>query len=243
MGGTGADLATMQQLGLAFSKRYPDVTVKILPSLGSSGGIKALHDSRLDIALTSRDLKPEEKQPSIQSKLYAYTPFIFVATPGYAKQTVSLINVQKIYDASLPYWPDGRAARVVLRPPGDSDSQILKNSIDGFSRVLLKAYQRKGKIIAFTDQESADYVERMAGAVTTSSLSLIKAEKRNLMPLVFDGIEPTVENLKNGHYKLKKSLYFVFSTNPAEHVKHFIEFMKSDVAQRILLETGHLSVP
>lgn len=243
MGGTGADLATMQKLGVEFSKRYPDVTVKTLPPLGSSGGIKALCASRLDIALTSRDLKPEEKKSNIQSKLYAYTPFIFVATPGYAKQTVSLTNLQKIYDASFSYWPDGRAARMVLRQPDDVDSTILKNSIDGFSRALQKAYQRKGKVVAFTDQESADYVERMSGAITTSSLSLIKAEKRNLMPLVFDGIEPSVENLKNGRYKLKKSLYFVFSTTPSEHVKNFMAFMKSDVVQKILLETGHLSIP
>jgi len=242
MGGSGTDLGTMQQIGQAFSKRYPDVTVKIFPSLGSSGGIKALGASRLDIALTSRDLKPKEKRPNIQSKLYAYTPFIFVATPDYARQNVSLINLQNIYDASSPYWPDGRAARIVLRPSSDSDIKILKNSIEGFTKVLQKAYQRKGKIIAFTDQEAADYAERMSGAVTTSSLSLIKAEKRNLMPLMIEGIEPSVENLKNGRYKFKKSLYFVFSTNPSEHVQHFMEFMKSDTAQRILLETGHLSV-
>lgn len=63
------------------------------------------------------------------------------------------------------------------------------------------------------------------------------------MPLVFDDIEPSVENLKNGRYKLKKSLYFVFSTSPSEQVKNFMAFMGSGVAQRILLETGHLSVP
>lgn len=243
IGGSGADLGTMKLLGTAYSELYPDVTVKVMPSLGSTGAIKALKASRLDLATTSRPLKTSEKTPLIQSALYAYTPFIFVATPSYAQQTVSVAQLQKIYDGSHPYWPDGRASRAILRPDNDSDPRILKASLEGFSETLIKAYQRRVKLVAFTDQESADYVERIPGALGTSVLSLIKSEERNLKPLDLEGVEPTVENMKNSRYKMKKNLYFVFSAQPSMQLKRFLSFVKSTKAQQILLETGHETVP
>src|SRR3990172_6672787 len=41
LGGTGGSLATMRILGDAFSKANPGTRLKIVPSLGSTGGIEA----------------------------------------------------------------------------------------------------------------------------------------------------------------------------------------------------------
>lgn len=40
IGGTGGDLGTMRQLGEAFTAKHPGVTVEVLPSLGSGGGVE-----------------------------------------------------------------------------------------------------------------------------------------------------------------------------------------------------------
>lgn len=239
IGGSGADLGTMKLLGKEFTKLYPNIKVKVLPSLGSGGGVKALMANRLDLAVTSRELKAKEKRPNIQSLLYANTPFVFVSTPDYANQSVTIETLQKIYEGSQPFWPDGRQARAILRPPSDSDSKLLKSYLPGFSQALKNAYQRRAKLVAFTDQESADAVIRIPGAVGTSVLCLVKSEGRNLSPLTIDGVEPTVENLKNGRYKMKKPLYAVVSTDPATKVQNFLSFLQSDIGQKILSDTGH----
>ena len=60
LGGTGADLETMRVLGEAFEKANPGITIEVLPSLGSGGGIKALLAGVIDLALTARPLtKPQ----------------------------------------------------------------------------------------------------------------------------------------------------------------------------------------
>ena len=43
--GTGATLGTMQALADAFARKQSAAAIEVLPSLGSSGGIKALADS------------------------------------------------------------------------------------------------------------------------------------------------------------------------------------------------------
>jgi phosphate transport system substrate-binding protein len=52
IGGTGTARAAMKLLGQQFRKKHPDITIIVLPSLGSSGGIKAL-SGKLDVTLSS----------------------------------------------------------------------------------------------------------------------------------------------------------------------------------------------
>ncbi len=62
IGGTGAALGTMRILADQFVRKRPDISVVIPDSLGSGGGIKAVLAGALDIALSSRQLKPKEQK-------------------------------------------------------------------------------------------------------------------------------------------------------------------------------------
>src|SRR4030042_5692958 len=54
IGGTGAAVGTITQVAAAFQKRHPDVRFMFPPSLGSSGGIKAVIAGALDVGFGSR---------------------------------------------------------------------------------------------------------------------------------------------------------------------------------------------
>jgi len=77
IGGTGAALGTMQLLGEVFGARHPDIRIKIVPNLGSAGGIQAAAGGAIDLAVTSRPLKQDELKLGTSELEYGRTPFVF----------------------------------------------------------------------------------------------------------------------------------------------------------------------
>src|SRR6185503_5838146 len=115
IGGTGNALGTMRALGDAYSKRNPGAKVTVLPSLGSGGGIKAVADGAIDIGVSSRPLKEEERQLGLVENEYARTPFVF-AVPAKSKViAISSGQLADLYSGRTEAWPDGNRVRLVLR--------------------------------------------------------------------------------------------------------------------------------
>ncbi len=243
IGGTGTDLGTFKLLIEEFSKSHPHDEIKILPSMGSSGGIKALKHQKIQLALTSRPLKSTEISSELQIIHYADTPLVFAVADTLVQQNVSKSQVNHIYTGTLKQWPDGSPVRPILRPFQDSDSKILINTMSEFQTSFIRSYQRRGIPVALTDQDSADMIASVPGAIGTSTLSLILSENRPIKALKLDGIAATIENLINKTYPMYKKLYFVYNeNNKPQIVDAFIHFIYSEKGQSILLNTGHLTI-
>src|SRR4051812_2150580 len=61
IGGTGMALAAMQQVGESLTAADPSMRVEMLPSLGTPGGLRALAERAIDIAVIGRSLNAEER--------------------------------------------------------------------------------------------------------------------------------------------------------------------------------------
>lgn len=67
--GSGANLAIVRLLAKEFQKSYPQITINVPDSIGSSAGIKAAADQAISIGLISRSLKDKEKSWGLRSFL------------------------------------------------------------------------------------------------------------------------------------------------------------------------------
>jgi phosphate transport system substrate-binding protein len=56
VGGTGIALAALQQVGASLTAAEPGIRVDVLPSMGTPGGIKALVEGAIDVAVVARAL-------------------------------------------------------------------------------------------------------------------------------------------------------------------------------------------
>ncbi|MEO8332586.1 MAG: substrate-binding domain-containing protein [Gallionella sp.] len=240
IGGTGADLGTMQLLADAIRKHSPDTKINIQPSIGSSGGISAVLAGALDIAISSRPLKDDERAKGAQEWLYARTPFVFATEQQLPQTQLTLKEIIGIYDGSLTKWKDGTTIRIILRPETETDTALLKKYIPGMEAAMGKAYLRRGPPIATTDQDAADKIQQISGAVGSSTLALILGENRPLKALAINGIAPTLENLANGTYSMTKPLYLITGAHLTAEAKRFVDFMRSKEGATILQHTGHL---
>ncbi|MBI5014796.1 MAG: substrate-binding domain-containing protein [Deltaproteobacteria bacterium] len=239
--GCGTDLATFRLLGEAFRKVHPDTRVEVLPSLGSAGGIKAVAAGALDLGLSTRPLTGEEGRQGVTAVPYARTPLV-VAVPRRSRTTdVTTRQLADLYAGVTRTWADGTPVRLVLRPATDTDTSLLMTLSPEVSAAVARALAREGLVVAATDQEAADTLEKVPGALGSTTLALIRAEGRRLTPLRLNGVTPSPEAVGSGRYPLAKTLYLVLGPSPAG--RRFLAFLGSPEARRILEETGHVPLP
>ncbi len=239
LGGTGGALGTMQQLADAYALSHPGVRVQVLPSLGSSGGIKAVLAGAIQIAVSSRPIKEAELKRGALVVEYARTPFVFATSVPARVDGISTAELVEIYGGRISSWPDGRRIHLVLRPAGDSDSDLLKSISAAMREAGEAAEMRKGMLFGVTDQEAADLLEKTPGSLGTSTLAQILSERRRLKPLKLDGAEPSPANIANGSYPLHKSMFLVTGPASSAAARDFVDFVRSAAGREILERQGH----
>ena len=229
----------MELLGQAYAKAQPDAKITVLPSIGSSGGIKALLAGAIQIAVSSRPLSEAESRAGAVAVEYGRTPFVF-ATAASSKVTgITTQNLLDFYAGKVDQWPDGSKVRLVLRPIGDSDNDTIKSLSPAMREAMSAAERRKGMVFTVTDQETASSIENITGAMGPSTLALLLSEKRTLKALALDGVVPGAQTIANGSYPLYKPLLMVSGPKTPPEAQAFITFVRSAAGREILQQTGH----
>lgn len=239
IGGTGAALATMRALGEALQKSRPDVKIVIVPGLGSSGGRKALLGGAIDLAVTSKGGKGEEKLEGAIATLYGKTPLVFATSTKNPASALTSQQIVDIWNGKIPAWPDGQRLRLVLRPAADSDTDVLKTLAPAMEQAIKSALSQQGMRMAITDGDSADAIETLQGALGTSTLALIISEKRSLKALALNGVTPSPKSIADGTYPLVKSMYLLTGSKPSQAAQEFASFVRSARGREILGQLGH----
>lgn len=244
IGGTGGGLAIITRLAAEYKRNHPavtvkrTVTVKVLPSLGSAGGIKALTAGALDLAITAI---PADKASGLVSMAFGRTPFVFATAKSRPLSGVTMREVEDLYSGRTSKWPDGSRSRVVLRPATEYDISLLKSMSPEMDRSISGALAREGMIIGVTDHDNADAIETVPGAVGAITLGQLLAEERKLKPLALNGIKPGLDTLANGSYSYSKSYYIITRPQPGPLVSSFLDFVRSATAKKILTGAGYLA--
>jgi phosphate transport system substrate-binding protein len=239
MGGTGSSIGLLQQVGDEFAAAVGGVKVDVVPSLGSSGGIRALADGKLNIAVSARPLKPAEAAKGLRQVLVLRTAYV-LATSHRKPNELKTVDLPKIFAAGKPAWADGTPIRLILRPRSETDTQLLGRLFPGMDKAIEDLRRRAEVPIAATDQDNADKAERMPGSLTGTTLTQLTTEHRRLQVVALDGVAPTLANFENGSYRFAKHLYFIVRSNDVPLAQKFITFLNSPQGEKALRETGTL---
>lgn len=240
IGGVGSALGTMKLLASAFEKRHPGTKVEVLSSIGTKGALKAVPEGGVDIGLAGRMLTDEESL-GLSVIEYARTPFIFVTRKEMKEEGLTTEEIVKIYMEKKDTWSGGERIRWILHPPDDPDSLIVKSLSPEVEKALDNALSRRGILIALTDQENLDLIEKTPGAMGYTTLTQIISEKRPVKALSLNGVLPSVKTLKDGSYPICKPLIMVTKKGASGKVKKFIDFVMSKAGAGILKNTGNMT--
>ncbi len=238
--GTGSGTGGMQILANTYMRAHPGVRIEVLPAIGSGGGIRAVIDGRLDLAVSNQPANDKETaQRPLQSLPYARTPFVVAAHRELGVRALSLDQLAGLYADGGASFPNGKRARPVLRLADATDTELLKAFGPQVRAAVERAMTRRGMLDAATDTECADLIERTPGAFGPATLAQIESEKRPLVALTIGGLEPTLANLASGRYPHQKRLVLVLPTQPAAAVQRFADYVQSPAARQLLAAAGH----
>jgi phosphate transport system substrate-binding protein len=197
IGGTGSALGLVHALGdLAAARDLPPW--RLLPSLGSEGGLRALAARRLDIALTLQEASPGD--PALQRLVLARTPVVLVTQGGGPARHLSADQAVRLLSGEDPAWPDGSPARPVLRPPREREWLALPPAAEALARIAGGPHRRTGQVVAATAQENIAALVGIPGSIGVVTLGQLLAERADLQVVALDGLVPGLDALRAGRW-------------------------------------------
>lgn len=241
--GTGSAIGVIERLGHAFEKAHPGQRIQLLPSVGSSGAVRAVAGGALDLGLSGRALRPDEQALGVRAIAFARTPFILAVGPQTSATRIGLADLARIYRGEMERWPDGERVRAVLRPASDADTAYLRTLSPELGAAVDAAHARSGMLMAITNQECDEIIGRTPGSIGPSTLAQLRTDARGLRALWWEGIEPTVANMSAGIYPLAKPLYLVLPREPSPAARQLLAFLASPQGRSILEEAGCQPLP
>ncbi len=229
-----------------FNMMQDNYTVNV-KSGGSGVGIVDVAEGRSDIAMTSREIKLQEKQryetPTIS---FIEQPVAFdaiclvVSEEVYDSGIASLTRdeVRRIYSGSISNWailggPDAEIFAIGRRPGSGTR--------DTFNEVIMGSREAETPGVAYDSGESSEVkfsTRRSENAIGYMGYSFVMTGDASVISL--DGVAPTIDNIKNGTYPLARSLYFVTLGQPSTGASAFIDYVLSPAGAQIATENGFI---
>jgi phosphate transport system substrate-binding protein len=237
VGGTGMALAAMRQLGDSLTAFDPSLRVEVLPSLGTPGGLRALDERAIDVAVVGRPLKAEEKAKGAAEAACMNTALVFASSHP-APSGLNQADLPGVYANASPTWPDGQALKVLLRARAGSENGYLAAAMPGMAAALESAYARPGVPVATTDQDNAELALQTAGSFAIMTLLQVRSERLDLRVLALDGVAPSTDALANKTYPMPVRICVVLPADPAPEATKFVAHLRSDTGRALLERLG-----
>lgn len=238
VGGAGGALGTMRQVSALFVTAT-GVSLEIVPSLGSGGGLRAVRDGMLDLAISARPLTEKESTAGLRMVFSTRTPFVFV-TSWNKPRSLTRSEIAHMFAGPEVAWDETHPVRAILRPPLESDYAVLFAEFPG-TETAVAALRRRGDVpVAPTDQDNLDLAERLPGSFVTTTLAQLRTENRALWIVPIDGVVPDLDALQDGRYPFAKTFHFVVSPRSDARVTKLISYLRSPEGRVALRQAGNL---
>lgn len=231
-----------QNLADAFTAKNPEVKVEI-QAVGSTAGVKAAKDKTGDIGIASRELKKEESEWGLTEHIIAYDGIAVVCHPSNGVSNLTKEQVQKIFKGEIQNWKEvgGKddAILVVSREDGSGTRGAFEEIIGLLEKVEVNGKKkevsqvREDALIADGNGVVMANIASKENGIGYVSLSYVDETVKGLS---VEGVEPTVENIKKGTYKVSRPFLMLTHGEMNEVTKAYMDFVFSDEGQKIVSE-------
>ena len=235
-GGT-AHIPVMKEAAKQITSFNPDIQIMIAGG-GSGLGIKQVGEGLVDIGNSGRRPTDQEiEKYNLKLFKWAIDGVAVVVNPGNSVNSLTTQQLKDIFAGKITNWKE----------LGGVDRQInlyTRDKASGTRKVFWKKALQKGQISSKANIVVSNGAMKTAIANDPYGIGYVSLGyiDKTVSPVALDGIQPTLENVKTGKYKVARGLYSLTKGEPQGLAKLFIEFLYSPTGSSIISEKGFIPV-
>ncbi len=251
---------TLVNVAQAWAEAYPEVNPEVAVAVsggGSGTGIAAMINGTVDIANASRKMKDREIElakkngQSPVEHVVGYDALAVFIHPDNPVKSLSLAQLQNIYvrDPRVKKWSD--MGITVPGCKGDKIVVVSRQNNSGtyayFKKAVLgkKGKYRQGTLDMHGSKDVVDLVEKTPCAIGYSGLAYA-TDHVKMVCISRSGdeacVSPSVATASDRSYPIARPLFMYTNGEPAGQIKAYMDWIKSDAGQCILLKKGYAPI-
>ena len=235
-GGSTSMKNVIAALTEGFAEVEPGVTVSYDPT-GSGAGITGATDKTLDIGLSSRALKDDEKS-AVDGTVVALDGIAIIVNKDSKVADLTVEQLKKMFTGEITNWKDvgGDDGEIVL-----VGREAGSGTRDGFESIVdVKDSCKYAQELTATGAVISA-VEANPLAIGYASLSAVGD---TVAMVTVEGVECSEDTVKDGSYKIQRPFVFVTNKSAAlsEQAQAFFDFATSADAADLIRTAGAVPV-
>ena len=250
---------TMAQVSTAWAENFAGAKVSVGGG-GSGIGIGELTEGRIDICTSSRPMKPDEKAKIKEKQgkepvefVVGYDALAIFVNPANPLTEISVEQLKEIYreGGSITTWeqvgPGGLTGPISVlgRENTSGTYEFIHDSVVGKNAAGEKEKFRGNISAQSSSQSIIDNLATVKSAIGYDGMAFkndkvkwLAVSKKTGEPAIL----PEVNDARSGKYPLARKLYLYTVGEPTGATKEFIDFALSEAGQKLLAQTGYVSL-
>lgn len=235
-GGT-AHIPVMKDAAKQIMSVNQDIRISIAGG-GSGVGIKQVGEGLVDIGNSGRKPTDDETQKyGLKLFQWAIDGVGVVVNPKNPVKKLSTLQLTEIFSGKIVNWK-------ALGGPDKPINVYTRDNSSGTREVFWEKALDKGEITDKANVVVSNGAMKTAVANDPYGIGYVSVGHmdNSTAPVTLDGAEPTIDNVKNGSYKIARGLFSNTKGEPKGLVKKFIDFLFSPEGQELVTRNGFISV-
>ncbi len=235
-GGT-AHIPVMKDAAKLIMEHNPDIRISIAGG-GSGVGIKQVGEGLVDIGNSGRKPTDDEiRKYGLKLFQWAIDGVGVVVNPKNPVKALSKSRLSEIFAGKVVNWK-------VLGGPDKTINVYTRDNSSGTREVFWEKALDKGEITDKANVVVSNGAMKTAVANDPYGIGYVSVGHmdNSTAPVILDGAEPTIDNVKNGSYRIARGLFSNTKGEPKGLVKKFIDFLFSPEGRQIAAKNGFIPV-
>ncbi len=246
--GSDTCLPLSQQEAEAFIASHPGASVTVTGG-GSGVGISALLEGTTDIAQLSRRIKFDERRQlqaqgkTVKEVIIAYDALAVIVHPDNPVSELTREQLEGIFTGRITNWNELGGPDLKIVPYSRETSS---GTYEFFKESVLKNRNYMNGIMSMPATGAiVQSIGQTRGGIGYIGLAYLNRSIKAIHVSYDSGntfVAPSVANAKNETYPIVRPLYYYYVTTSEAAVKPFTDYVLSAAGQRIVGETGFITV-